>query len=71
LPPTASCEENPSLPECQQEDIGATFTDEEPIDVGDGEEGATFTDEEPIDVGDGEEGATFTDEEPIELRISL
>jgi hypothetical protein len=38
------------LPECQQEDIGATFTDEEPIDVGDGEEGATFTDEEPIEL---------------------
>jgi hypothetical protein len=38
LPPTNSCEENPSLPECQLEDVEAAFADEEPIvegDVGD------------------------------------
>ena len=56
MPPIDSCEENPSLPECQQEDIGAAFTDEEPIDEGDGEEGAAFTDEEDGDESEEEAG---------------
>ena len=39
------------LPECQQEDIGAAFADEEPIDEGDGEE---VGDEEAGDSSDNE-----------------
>ena len=40
------------MPECQQEDIGAAFASEEPIDEGDG-----------VDEGDEGNGASSDDEE--------
>jgi hypothetical protein len=71
LPPTDSCEENSSLPECQQGDTGAALAGEEPIDEGDdGEKGAALAGEEPIDEGDdvdeGNEGNGASGDEVVD-----
>jgi hypothetical protein len=66
LPPTNSCEENPSLPECQLEDIEAAFADEESIvegDVGDEEGNEDSSNNEVEDETDGEEDGDETDGE--------
>ena len=66
MPPTNSCEQNPSLPECQLEDTEAAFAEEEPIvegDIGDEEGNEDSSNNEVGDETDGEEDGDETDGE--------